>query len=58
MRREDRLEQEGNEFYNRVRAGYLQIARENPERVKVIDGTKSVNEIAAEISSIFDKAKI
>lgn len=33
---EDRLESEGLEFYQRVRQGYLEIARREPERVRVV----------------------
>ncbi|MDD3852742.1 MAG: dTMP kinase [Syntrophomonadaceae bacterium] len=38
--RPDRLEQEGLQFQTRVREGYLQIARTNPARVKVIDASQ------------------
>jgi len=38
--RPDRLEQEGLEFQARVREGYLQIARKNPARVKVINASQ------------------
>ncbi len=41
----DRMESAGNEFFNRVRQGYLEIAKEEPERVKVIDASKSIEEI-------------
>lgn len=35
--RGDRLEQEKRAFYERVRAGFLQLARESPQRFVVID---------------------
>lgn len=35
--RGDRLEQETLAFYERVRAGFLQLARESPQRIVVID---------------------
>jgi dTMP kinase len=35
----DRMERLSNEFFEKVRAGYLEIARAEPERVKVIDAT-------------------
>lgn len=44
----DRLEQAGHEFHERVRAGYLEIARQEPDRVKLI-ARASVDEVAAEI---------
>ena len=41
----DRMESSGVEFFERVRQGYLEIAKLEPERVKVIDSTKSIEEI-------------
>jgi thymidylate kinase len=37
-----------------VRAGFLRIAREEPERVKVMDGAKSVDEVAAAVRENVD----
>jgi dTMP kinase len=34
----DRLEAERNEFHERVRAAYLQLARRAPKRIRVFDG--------------------
>lgn len=34
----DRMEREDGGFHGRVRDGYLAIAREDPERVRVLDG--------------------
>jgi len=48
-RRKDRLEKEGSEFHRRVREGFLKIAQRNRERVVVIDGTKSIEEIFKEV---------
>jgi dTMP kinase len=36
----DRFEREETEFHRRVRAGYLQLARRWPERIRVIDGMR------------------
>lgn len=44
----DRMEQSGNEFYEKVRNGYLEIADQEP-RVRVIDATQPVDSIAWEI---------
>jgi dTMP kinase len=41
----DRMENAGLEFHKRVRDGYLQIAQKEPERIKVLDATKSIEEI-------------
>lgn len=44
-RNKDRMESAGIEFYNRVRAGYLEIAKNEPERVRVIDASGNVESI-------------
>jgi dTMP kinase len=45
----DRLEAEELPFHRRVRAAYRAIARAEPGRVRRIDGTRSVDEIAGRI---------
>lgn len=46
----DRIEVADIEFYNRVRSGYLEIARQE-ERFKVIDGTQTIETIQNQIIS-------
>ncbi len=48
-KREDRFEQEGDPFHQRVRQGYLALARTEPGRIKVIDAGKSAEEIHNDI---------
>ncbi|MDR6973154.1 dTMP kinase [Leifsonia shinshuensis] len=47
--RYDRLEAERSEFHARVRAAFLRLAEEEPERFLVVDAARPVDEIAAEI---------
>ncbi len=47
--KKDRMESAGIEFFNRVRQGYLKIAQNEPARVKVIDASKSIDEIHAKV---------
>jgi dTMP kinase len=49
----DRIELADMDFYNRVRNGYLEIAR-NEQRVRVIDGTQSIEAITNQIISEFE----
>jgi dTMP kinase len=46
----DRLEAESNDFHERVRQEYLQIAMMDPERYFLVDGTQTVNEIHRQIT--------
>ncbi len=48
----DRFEQEQAAFFERVRAAYLRIASENPGRVRVVDATRSPEEIKKELEVI------
>jgi len=47
--KEDRFERENLNFHTRVRSAYLNIAEKEPDRIKVIDGSRSIEEIHAEI---------
>lgn len=51
----DRLDRESLEFYERVREGYLDIARREPERVRRIDATGGVEEISAVVTRMLDE---
>jgi dTMP kinase len=51
----NRLDKENSEFYERVREAYLQIIAKEPKRFRVIDATKSVEEIHAEALEVLTK---
>ena len=48
----DRMESAGIDFHNRVRQGYLELAKQEPNRIKVIDATKSIEEIHKKVVSL------
>ena len=48
----DRFEQEQAAFFEKVRAAYLRIARENPARVRVVDATRTPAAINKELEII------
>jgi len=48
-RRRDRMESEARQFYEKVREGYREIARREPDRVVIIPGDRDPDEIAAEV---------
>ena len=56
-REKDRMESAGIEFHERVRKGYLEIAKSEPERVKVIDATRTIEEIHNDVIRIFENFK-
>lgn len=51
----DRMEKESLEFFSRVRTGYLEISRNN-NRVHIIDGEKSIDQISIDILKIVEGA--
>ena len=50
----DRFENEKNEFFEKVRSAYLDIATSNPERCFVIDANQSIGQISADIINLLD----
>ena len=51
-KRTDRLDKENAEFHTRVRNAYLEIAKREPERFRVIDARGSVNETQNAVMNI------
>ncbi len=51
----DRFEQEKVDFFERIRACYLQRAQQEPNRIKVIDASKSIVEIELQLTVLLDK---
>ena len=50
--REDRYEHMGEGFHQRLRDGFLDIARRNPERCVVIDAAQEPDKVQAEICTV------
>ena len=51
----DRMESAGIEFHNRVRNGYLEIAKNEPERVKVVDGREGIEKVFENVKDLINK---
>jgi len=51
---EDRFENEELTFHEKVREGYLEIARNEPKRVIIINASDGVDDIHSEIVRLFD----
>jgi dTMP kinase len=50
----DRLENENQDFHRRVREGYLDLARPEPDRIKIIPVTGSIGEVHKIIVSLVE----
>ncbi len=48
----DRLESQGIDFHKKVRNGYLELAKQEPERIKVINANKTIEEVFSEVKKI------
>lgn len=48
----DRLELAGKEFFERTRQGYLTLAKQHPERIKVINAEKSKESVYNDVKSL------
>ena len=51
----DRFEQEQQAFFERVRATYLDIARAEPQRYRIIDASGSIDEVQSRIRRVLDE---
>ena len=52
---ESRFEEEKLEFHQQVRAGYLELAEQEPERFHIIDAEQDENNVQKQIISVFDQ---
>ncbi|MGI9228052.1 MAG: dTMP kinase [Gammaproteobacteria bacterium] len=48
----DRFEKEQQEFFERVQQTYLQLAKQHPNRITVIDANKSVKQVTSAIQKV------
>ncbi|MBR1753575.1 dTMP kinase [bacterium] len=51
----DRMESENREFFEKVRQGYLEIAKHDRQRVKVIDSETSIETIFEQVKGFVDE---
>jgi len=52
--RHGRFEAQGHAFHQRVRQGYLEIARRDPARVRIVDASRPVKDIQAKVRALVD----
>lgn len=51
-RAQNRLDREARRFHERVRRGFLDLAKRHPRRIKVLDGTRDPDSLAAEVDML------
>jgi dTMP kinase len=51
----DRMENQSLEFYDRVRQGYRELARTEPHRVKIVDGSQSLEIVGQQIWALVER---
>ena len=51
----DRMESAGIDFFNRVRNGYLEIAKNEPGRVKIINSSDTIENIHKKVVELVEK---
>lgn len=51
----DRMEMSNEEFYNRVRNGYIELAKEEPNRFVTIDGKQGIETIHEQIWKVMEE---
>jgi dTMP kinase len=52
---EARFEQEAIEFHARVREGFLDLARKNPERITIIDASRPIHSVHESVAACLNK---
>ena len=52
----DRFEREARDFHHRVRDGYHKLARREPERFRIIDADRIIDEVASNVWDVVKEA--
>ncbi len=51
----DRLESQGMEFHKKVRKGYLELAKQDPQRIKVVNANRTIDEVWQDVQKIVEE---
>ena len=54
---ESRLDDETREFHSTVKRAYADLAKHNPERFRIVDANRSIDEIATDIWKLVEERK-
>lgn len=58
LKKLDRIESKGKTYHDKVRQGYLTLAKMFDKRIVVVDASKSIDEVFEKIKTEFDKRHI
>ena len=53
--KQDRFEMRGEEYYKKIENAFLEVAKDDPEHVKIIDATKTIEEVHQQMVETFEK---
>ncbi len=53
--KQDRFEKRGLDYYQKIQQGYLTLAKEFPNRIKIIDAINTIPEVHNDIIKVFEK---
>lgn len=51
----DRLESQGMEFHKKVRKGYLELAKQDPQRIKVVNANRTIDKVWQDVQKIVEE---
>jgi len=51
----DRIEQNGKDFFELIRYGYIELAEQSPESIKIINGEQSIEQVSLEVMNFIRK---
>ena len=51
----DRLESQGMEFHKKVRKGYLELAKQDPQRITVVNANRTIDEVWQDVKKIVEE---
>ena len=54
----DRFEAEAQAFFERVRAAYLELARREPHRIRVIDASVPLEDVQRQVAAVLEQLPV
>ncbi len=58
LKTKDRIESRPISFHNKLRQGFLNLAKREPERIKIVDASGSLNQVYSKVKKVLAKEEI